>query len=212
MGLKQLIQLHWGFPGGITGKVSTCQCRRSKRQQGFNLWVKKIPWSRKWCPTPVFLPGKFHGQRSLVGYSPWGHKELGTIEHSTALLHWSCYLSQLIYSCFFKSTSVSKIGFLFGLVWELIIFSVSLRKDILSSRQWKTNTCSSSNVVSPLGHVFNEVLLLPFFTASLQPPGSPCCCRVLSVWSWTLMSDTLVHSAKVSNHRWNARRGEQCRL
>ena len=32
-------------------------------------------WSRKWPPAPVFLPGKFHGQRSLVGYSPWGHKE-----------------------------------------------------------------------------------------------------------------------------------------
>ena len=38
------------------------------------------PWRRKWQPTPVFLPGKFHGQRSLVGYSPWGHKELDTTE------------------------------------------------------------------------------------------------------------------------------------
>ena len=84
--LKQVIQLHWGFPGGITGKVSTCQCRRSKRH-GFDPWVRKIPWSRRWQPTLVFLPGKFHGQRSLVGYSPWDHKELGTIEHSTALLH-----------------------------------------------------------------------------------------------------------------------------
>ena len=36
----------------------------------------KIPWNRKWHPTPVFLPGKFHGQRSLMGYSPWGHKQL----------------------------------------------------------------------------------------------------------------------------------------
>ena len=35
----------------------------------------KIPWSKKWQPPPVFLPGKFHGQRSLVGYCPWGHKE-----------------------------------------------------------------------------------------------------------------------------------------
>ena len=40
----------------------------------FNPWVGKIPWRRKWQPTPVFLPGEFHGQRSLVGYSPWGHK------------------------------------------------------------------------------------------------------------------------------------------
>ena len=46
-------------------------CRRS----GFDPWVRKIPWSREQKPTPVFLPGKFHGQRSLAGYSPWGCKE-----------------------------------------------------------------------------------------------------------------------------------------
>ena len=40
-----------------------------------NPWVGKIPWRRKWQPTPVFLPGESHGQRSLVGYSPWGPKE-----------------------------------------------------------------------------------------------------------------------------------------
>ena len=40
----------------------------------------KIPWSRKWQTAPVFLPGKFHGQRSLEGYSPWGHKELDMTE------------------------------------------------------------------------------------------------------------------------------------
>ena len=39
--------------------------------------VGKIPWRREWLPTPVFLPGEFHGQRSLVGYSPWSHKESG---------------------------------------------------------------------------------------------------------------------------------------
>ena len=41
----------------------------------FDPWVGKIPWRRKWQSTPVFLPVEFHGQRSLVGYSPWGHKE-----------------------------------------------------------------------------------------------------------------------------------------
>ena len=46
----------------------------------FKPWVGKIPWRRAWQPTPVFLPGKAHGQRSLVGYSPWGHKELDTIK------------------------------------------------------------------------------------------------------------------------------------
>ena len=45
------------------------------RETGFNPWVGKISWRRKWQPTPVFLPGKFHGQGSLVGYCPWGHKE-----------------------------------------------------------------------------------------------------------------------------------------
>ena len=43
---------------------------------GFNAWVRKIPWRREWQPTPVSLPGQFHGQRSLAGYSPWGHREI----------------------------------------------------------------------------------------------------------------------------------------
>ena len=47
---------------------------------GFSFWVRKNPWRRKWQPTPVFLPGKTHGQRSLVDYSPWGCKELDTTE------------------------------------------------------------------------------------------------------------------------------------
>ena len=42
---------------------------------GFDPWVGKIPWSRAWQCTPIFLPGESYGQRSLVGYSPWGHKE-----------------------------------------------------------------------------------------------------------------------------------------
>ena len=48
----------------------------------FDLWVKKIPWRRKWQSTPVFLPGKFHGKRSLVGYSSWGCKETDKAEHA----------------------------------------------------------------------------------------------------------------------------------
>ena len=43
-------------------------------------WVRKIPWRRKWQPTSVLLPGKPYGQRSLEGYSPWGHKESETTE------------------------------------------------------------------------------------------------------------------------------------
>ena len=56
-----------GFPGGACGKKPACQCRRRKRC-GFDPWVGKIPWRRAWQPTPVFLPGESHGQRSLVSY------------------------------------------------------------------------------------------------------------------------------------------------
>jgi len=49
----------------------------------FNPWVGKIPCRRKWQPTPVFLPGESHGQRSLADYSPWGHKELDMTEWLT---------------------------------------------------------------------------------------------------------------------------------
>ena len=59
-------------PGGsVVKKKISYQCRRL----WLHSWMGKIPWKRKWQPTPVFLPGEFHGQRSLVGYSPWGGKE-----------------------------------------------------------------------------------------------------------------------------------------
>ena len=50
------------------------------KKHKFDPWVGKIPWRRKWLSTPVFLPGKSHGQRSLVGYSPWSRKELDMTE------------------------------------------------------------------------------------------------------------------------------------
>ena len=61
-----------GFPGGSVVK--------KKKKIRFNSWIGKILWGRKWPPTLVFLPEKFHGWRSLVGYSPWGGKELHTTE------------------------------------------------------------------------------------------------------------------------------------
>ena len=62
------------FPGGSDSK-ECLQCGWPE----FDPWVGKISW-RKWQPTSVFLPGKSHGQRSLMGYSPWGRKELDTTE------------------------------------------------------------------------------------------------------------------------------------
>ena len=61
-----------GLPRWRSGKESTCQCRRCK----FSPWVGKISWRRKWQSIPIFFSRKFHGQRSLVGYSSWGCREL----------------------------------------------------------------------------------------------------------------------------------------
>ena len=84
--LFRAIGLDWKcFPGDSDGKSICLQCGRPR----FNPWVRKIPWRRKWQPTSELLPEKSHGWRSLVGYSPWGHKELDM----TKPLHFSFFLS-----------------------------------------------------------------------------------------------------------------------
>ena len=94
------VYIFMGFPGGVSGKEPTCQCRRCKNH-GFDPWIRKIPWRRAWQPTLVFLPGEPRGQRSLVGSSPWGHKELDMIEGT---LH-ACMLTET-----FKTTLVQNVG------------------------------------------------------------------------------------------------------
>ena len=74
------------------------------QETGFNPWVGKIPWRREWQPTSVFLPGESHGQRRLVGYSPWGHKESwlsdkhfhfhSQLVASTRIVHWHLKVNQ----------------------------------------------------------------------------------------------------------------------
>ena len=65
----QALYVLW-LPSWLSGEESACHCRRCWRR-GFNILVWKLPWrKRKWRPTPVFLSGESHGQRSLVGYSP----------------------------------------------------------------------------------------------------------------------------------------------
>ena len=75
-GIFQARVLEWGAiafsVGGASSKEPTCQFRRHWRHR-FDPWVGNIPWRRKWQPTPVFLPGEFHGQRRLAGYSSWSH-------------------------------------------------------------------------------------------------------------------------------------------
>ena len=86
----QLAELH----SCLRSKESTCQCSRHRRPR-FDPWVGKIPWGRKWQPTPEFLPRKPHGQRSLAGYSPQGHKELDTTEQHTQWHEFSPWTSQV---------------------------------------------------------------------------------------------------------------------
>ena len=81
-GTSLVVQWLVGFPRWCSSKEPTCQCRRHKRCR-FDPWVRKIPWRRKWQSTPVFLPGKFHRQRSLAGYSLWGCKESDATVHTS---------------------------------------------------------------------------------------------------------------------------------
>ena len=71
------------LPRWHSDKESTCQCWRPRSDP----WNRKILWKRKWQPTPVFLPGRSHEQRSLVGYSLWDHKELDMTERLSTHTH-----------------------------------------------------------------------------------------------------------------------------
>ena len=80
-----------GFPRWLSGKESACQYRRHR----FNSWARKIHWRRKWQPTPAFLPGECHGQRSLVDYTVRGVTESDTTAH-TAQTNPCCFLKIFI--------------------------------------------------------------------------------------------------------------------
>ena len=78
-----------GFPGSSDGKESACKAGDLGSIPGLG----RFPWRRVWQPTPVFLPGEFHGKRSLAGYSPWGHKKLDrteATEHRTSGRELNC--------------------------------------------------------------------------------------------------------------------------
>ena len=117
------------FPDGSDSKASVCNVRQS----GFNPWVGKIPWRRKWQPPPVFLSEEFHGQRGLVSYSPWGHKESDTTEwltHTLRLFYWT--------SSGFFPVSLGEIIFFCKVFWWWK-FSPEGRKN---TAQWTLFPCS----------------------------------------------------------------------
>ena len=94
------------LPRWHCGKESACQFGRCKRH-GFSPWVGKILWRGKWRHTPVSLPGNFHGQRSLEGYSPWGCKQLDTTEWLSTLTPGGLHACGL-WTSLFKTVLTSK--------------------------------------------------------------------------------------------------------
>ena len=122
-----------GFPGGSDGKESACQHRRHKRH-GFDSRVWKIHWGRKWQPAPVFLPGKFHGQRSLAGYSPWGCKESDSTEHTCPHTHIHSLLVILVsYSYLTKYHKLSALNLLSHIFFSLWVQKSKFWQDCTSS-------------------------------------------------------------------------------
>ena len=84
--LRRHMNSYAGLPRWLSGKETACRYKRYKRH-GFDPWAGEIFWRREWQPTPVFLPGEFHGQRSLVGYNPWGCKESDIFEYACMHMH-----------------------------------------------------------------------------------------------------------------------------
>ena len=70
-----------GFPGGISGKKPKLPANADRlKRHRFDVWVQKVCWRTAWQPTPAFLPGESHRERTLVGYSLWGHTQSDTTE------------------------------------------------------------------------------------------------------------------------------------
>ena len=132
------------IPTWCSGKESACQCRRHKRLR-FDPWVGKIPWKRAWRPTPAFLPGKFHGQRSLTGYSPRGRR----VRHDWACVHSRTSTSTRIKSCAAAAADIQhrlngvQGG---GQKWGTLgkTGRTGLQTDIFRSRSYEPDSCISS--------------------------------------------------------------------
>ena len=129
------------LPWWLSGKEPVCQCRGHR----FNPWIRKIPWRRKWQPAPIFLPGKSHGQRSLMGYSPWGHKRVRQYWATKQQQHKSCRRNSqealfLPWLCILKCTLFLQIC----LTNALLHFNSAI--SILSLFHWSINLYFLSDV------------------------------------------------------------------
>ena len=104
-----------GLPWRLRWERICLQCRRPR----FSPWLGKIPWRREWLPTPVFLPGELHGQRSLAGYSPRGCKESDTTEwrSSRTYTHRHCEMFPTVNFVNIHHLTLTTFYFLW---WELL--------------------------------------------------------------------------------------------
>ena len=141
------------LPWWLSGKKSTCQWRRS----GFDPWIRKILWRRKWKPTPVFLPGKSCGQRNLAGNSPWGCKELDTTywlnnnnkgnSNTATNSDWALTIAWALHNISFLYLHQEGLGLgnrQLGFAFWLCPGSLDELPD-LSPSQWKNGTNNSTN-------------------------------------------------------------------
>ena len=157
----------YGLPRYLRGKESACQGGRP----GFNPWVGKVPWRRKWQSTPVSLPGKSHGQRNLVGNSPRGHKESDTTE-------WlSTHTCVRIPTCAHTYTLHKR--YMNTFIW----WNVQIEKSKCSKVKAKLAFLSSL----PGRHVFSWAILLCIYVrANMQWDG------VLNLFIYTHGSDRIL--------------------
>ena len=129
-----------GIPANSLVKEFICQCWRHRKCEWVNSWVGKIPWNRKWQPTLVFLPGKFHDKRGLVGYSPLA--ELDTTEYT-------CKLSSMIY-WIRKFVNKAKPLFFCCLFFNSLKGSYSLRWPTILWDWIEVTTCLPGNIIGSL--------------------------------------------------------------
>ena len=173
----------FGLPWSLSGKESSCQCRRC----GFHPWVRKIPWRRKWQPTPVFLPGESHRQRSLVGYSPWGRKWVG---YDLAIKQQIITALQCFVSFCCKTKWISNMCTYIPSRWDLLPFPPS-HPSRSSRRQNELPVWHSSFPLCVLHTVGYICQFQP--PSSSHPPPISTFFLTLSIVDWkTLFSRTVI--------------------
>ena len=160
-----------GFTGGTSGKEPTCQGRRC-RKWGIDPWVGKIPCRRAWQPTPLFLPRESHGQRSLVGYGPYGCKE------SYTLSDWTEAPCTVVYKVKVQTTTVSK-------KLHILIKKCFLLKNANCHLKMQCNIMRSACIyveVELLDHMVSLCLIIQEITRMSSKAAAPFCFPINSAW------------------------------